>query len=109
MLSQLSRNTRHISRLPCKDILVFPEKFGEHEFLLFGEVGADDNRLRGITSTQINLDGVCLRGWGNDSRLLSRNLHVFQLSLLCKVGDLLCFIGLLRSSCNLDGFCVAVV
>ena len=109
MLSQLSQNTQHISRLPCKDILVLPEKVGECEFLLFREVGADDSCLRGITSTKINLDGIRLRGWCNDSRLLSQNLHVFWLGLLCSVGNLLCFIGLLCSGCDLDDFCVIVI
>ena len=108
MLSQLSRNTRHISQIPCTYILVFPEKVGKHEFLFIREVDTDDSRLSEITSTQINLDGICLRGWCNDSRLLSQNLHVFWLSLLCNVGNLLCFIGLLRFGYNLDGFRVAV-
>ena len=104
MLSQLSRNTWHISRLPWEDIFVFSEKVGEREFLFSGEVDTDDSHLRGITSTQINLDGIHLRGWCNDSYLLSWNLHVFWLSLLCNVGNILCFIGLLCSGYNLDGF-----
>ena len=109
MINQLSRNTRHISRFPHEDIFVFPKKVGERKFLFFGEVGADDSRLGGITSTQINLDGIRLRGWCNDSCLLSQNLHVFWFSLLCNVGNLLCFIGLLRSGCGLDGFRVTVI
>ena len=109
MLSQLSRNTRHISQFPRKDIFVSPKKVGEREFLFFGEVGADDSYLRGSTSTEINHDGIYLRGWGNDSGLLIQNLHVFRLSLLCNVGNLLCFIGLLHSGCDLDGFHVVVI
>ena len=109
VLSQLSRDNWHVGRLPSEDIFVVPEKVGEREFLFFGEVGTDDSHLRGITSTQINLNGICLRGWGNDSRLLSQNLHVFWLSLLCNVGNLLCFIGLLRSSYDLDDFRVIVI
>ena len=109
MLNQLSQNTRYISRLSYEDILIFPKKVDEREFLFFRKVGADDSHLRAMTSTQINLDGIHLRGWCNDSYLLSWNLHVFWLSLLCNVGNLLCFIGLLRSGCDLDGFRVVFI
>jgi hypothetical protein len=33
MLNQFSRNSRHVSRLPCKDVPIFLEEFDECEFL----------------------------------------------------------------------------
>jgi hypothetical protein len=33
MLNQFPRNSRHVSRLPCKDVPIFLEEFDEHEFL----------------------------------------------------------------------------
>jgi hypothetical protein len=33
MLNQFPRNSRHVSRLPCKDVPIFLEEFGEREFL----------------------------------------------------------------------------
>jgi hypothetical protein len=33
MVNQFPRNSRHSSRLPCKDVPIFLEEFDEHEFL----------------------------------------------------------------------------
>jgi hypothetical protein len=33
ILNQLPRNSRHVSRLPCKDAPIFLEEFDEREFL----------------------------------------------------------------------------
>jgi hypothetical protein len=49
VLSQLSRDTCHVGRVPSKDIFVVPEKVGECEFLFFREMGTDGRRLGGIT------------------------------------------------------------
>jgi hypothetical protein len=38
MLNQFPRNSRHISRLPCKDVPIFLEEVDEHDFL-FGIQG----------------------------------------------------------------------
>ena len=76
MLSQLYRNTRHISQFACEDILIFPEKVGERKFLFLGEVGTDGGRLGGITSTKINLDGVCLGVWGDNFCLLCWDFNI---------------------------------
>jgi hypothetical protein len=38
MLNQFSRDSWHVSRLPCKDVPIFLEEFDEHEFL-FGIQG----------------------------------------------------------------------
>jgi hypothetical protein len=33
MLNQLPRNSRHVSRHPCKNVPIFLEEFDEHDFL----------------------------------------------------------------------------
>jgi hypothetical protein len=33
ILNQFSRNSRHVSRLPCEDVPIFLEEFDEREFL----------------------------------------------------------------------------
>jgi hypothetical protein len=33
VLNQFPRNSRHVSRLPCKDVPIFLEEFDEREFL----------------------------------------------------------------------------
>ena len=55
MLSQLSRDSWQVSRLPSEDIFVFLEKVGEREFLFLREVGADGRCLGGIASAQVDL------------------------------------------------------
>ena len=109
MLSQLSWDPWHVGRLPSEDIFVVPEKVGEREFLFFWKVGTNKCCLGGITSTQVNLDDFLVGRWCNDTCLLSQNLHVFGLSLLCKVGNVLCYKGLLRLGCDLDSFCVTII
>jgi hypothetical protein len=32
MLNQFSKNSRHVRRLPCKDVPIFLEEFDEREF-----------------------------------------------------------------------------
>jgi hypothetical protein len=34
VLNQFPRNSKHVSRLPCKDVPIFLEEFDEREFLL---------------------------------------------------------------------------
>jgi hypothetical protein len=55
VLSQISRDTWHVSWLPSEDMFVVPKKAGECEFLFCREVGLDDRRFGGITSTQVDL------------------------------------------------------
>jgi hypothetical protein len=33
VLNQFPRNSRHVSRLPCKDVSIFLEEFDDHEYL----------------------------------------------------------------------------
>jgi hypothetical protein len=33
VLNQFPRDSRHVSRLPCKDVPIFQEEFDEREFL----------------------------------------------------------------------------
>jgi hypothetical protein len=40
MLNQLPRDSRHVSRLPCKDVPIFWEEFDEYEFLIWIHGGA---------------------------------------------------------------------
>jgi len=76
MLCQLSRDSWHVDWLPSEDIFVFSEKVGERQFLFLGEVGTDGGRLGGITSTKINLDGVCLGVWGDNFCLLCWDFNI---------------------------------
>jgi hypothetical protein len=55
MLSQLFRDTWHVSRLPSEDIFVIPKKVGERKFLFCREVGTDSHILGGITGVQVDL------------------------------------------------------
>jgi hypothetical protein len=63
VLSQLSRDTWHVGHLPSEDIFVVPKKIGEREFLCRRKVSTDGRRLRGITSTQINLHDISFFLW----------------------------------------------
>jgi hypothetical protein len=71
VLSQLSRDTWHVGRLPSEDIFIVSEKVGEREFLFVGEVSADDRCLGGITSLQIDIFDICFFGWGEDMGLFA--------------------------------------
>jgi hypothetical protein len=83
MLNQLPRNSWHVSRLPCKDVPIFLEKFDEHEFLFGIQIVAYVSNLGRFFSGQQNcltecilqLDG-CLGGlllrhdrvWGDSAK-----------------------------------------
>jgi hypothetical protein len=71
VLSQLSRDTWHVGRLPSKDIVVVPEKIGEREFLFLRKVSTDGRYLGGITSAEIYLHNICLLRRDKDGGLFS--------------------------------------
>jgi hypothetical protein len=71
MLSQLSRDTWHVGWLPSEDIIFFPKKIGELEFLFLKKVSTDGHRLGGITSVEINLHNNCLPRPNKDGGLFS--------------------------------------
>jgi hypothetical protein len=62
VLSQLSRDTWHVGRLPSEDIIVVPEKIGEHEFLFLRKMSTDGHCLGVITSAEINLHNITSLG-----------------------------------------------
>ena len=45
MLSQLPGNTRHVRRLPCKNVPVLMDELDERAFLFRIQVGTDDELL----------------------------------------------------------------
>jgi hypothetical protein len=48
MLNQFPRNSRHVSRLPCKDVRIFLEEFDEREFLFVVQTIPHVSNLRGL-------------------------------------------------------------
>jgi hypothetical protein len=73
VLNQLSWDTWHVGRLPSEDIVVIPEKIGEHEFLFLRKVSTDGRRLgespvpRSIFITSTSLGGTRIAGFLADS------------------------------------------
>jgi hypothetical protein len=60
VLNQFSRNSRHVSRLPCEDVPIFLEEIDEREFL-FGIQGiAYVSNLRRFLHRQQDLLAECL-------------------------------------------------
>jgi hypothetical protein len=60
VLNQFSRNSRHVSRLPCEDVPIFLEKFDEREFLFGIQIVAYVSNLGRFIRGQWNhlVDGV---------------------------------------------------
>jgi hypothetical protein len=71
VLNQFPRNSRHVSRLPCKDVPILLEEFDEREFLFGIQIVAYVSNLGRLLHRQWNhlaecvlqLDG-CLEGLG---------------------------------------------
>jgi hypothetical protein len=57
VLSQLSRDSRHIRRLPCKYVSVILQKLDERAFLFVIQAGADDGSLAFISKPEV--DSLC--------------------------------------------------
>jgi hypothetical protein len=54
MLYQFTRNSWHVSRLPCVDVPIFLEEFDEHEFLFRAQTVPCMSDLRGFIRGQWN-------------------------------------------------------
>src|SRR6187401_1582814 len=61
VLSEFSRYTWHVRRLPCKDIPVLTDELDERAFLFGIEVSADSELLGRISWHKINLLGLLCR------------------------------------------------
>jgi hypothetical protein len=48
MLNQFHRDSRHVSRLPCEDVLIFLEEFDECEFLFGVQIITHVSNLGGF-------------------------------------------------------------
>jgi hypothetical protein len=54
ILNQFPRNSRHVSRLPCKDVPIFLEEFDEREFLFGIQIVAHMSNLERFLREQQN-------------------------------------------------------
>jgi hypothetical protein len=54
VLGQLSRDSRHVRRLPCKHVLIVLQKLDECAFLFVVEDGTDDRSLAFIRESKID-------------------------------------------------------
>ena len=45
VLSEFSRDTRHVRRFPCKDVPVLTDELDERAFLFWIQIGIDDELL----------------------------------------------------------------
>jgi hypothetical protein len=85
VLSQLSRDTWHIGRIPSEDIVVVPKKVSEREFLFLRKVSTDGHHLGGITRAEINLHNIRLLRWERMVGFLAGNSKSSGLAWLAKV------------------------
>jgi hypothetical protein len=60
MINQFPRNSKHVSRLPCKDVLIFLEEFDEREFLFGIQTVAYVSNLRRPLHGQRNHLAECV-------------------------------------------------
>ena len=61
MLSQSPGNTRHVRRLPCKDVPVLTEELDER-FFLFGVECCGDMSRSSVWVGRADVNGFCLTG-----------------------------------------------
>jgi hypothetical protein len=54
VLGQLSRDSRHIRRLPCEYVSVILQKLDERAFLFVIQAGADDGSLAFISEPEVD-------------------------------------------------------
>jgi hypothetical protein len=57
VLDQLSRDSRHICRLPCEYVSVILQKLDERAFLFVIQAGADDGSLAFVSEPEV--DSFC--------------------------------------------------
>ena len=63
VLGVLPRDTRHVFRGPCKDILILTEEVDELAFLFAVEVGAHNGVLAAAGVFRVQLDPLGPLGW----------------------------------------------
>jgi hypothetical protein len=78
VLGQLSRDSRHIHRLPCEYVSVILQKLDERAFLFVIQAGADDGSLAFISEPEV--DSLCF---------LSRRHRGHDLSFICRYCEVL--------------------
>jgi hypothetical protein len=78
VLSQFSRDSRHIRRLPCEYISVILQKLDECAFLFVIQAGADDSGLAFISEPEV--DSFCF---------LSRTHRGHGMSFICRYCEVL--------------------
>ena len=54
LLSEFSRYTWHVGRLPCKDVLILTDELDERAFLFGIQVGTDSELLGRIAGHEVN-------------------------------------------------------
>jgi hypothetical protein len=90
VLGQLSRNSRHVCRLPCEHIPIVLQELDERAFLFVVEVGTDDCSLAFIRESKIGPFSFFNRPHRRRSRgFIRRDREVFvhQLAIdLCGKG-----------------------
>jgi hypothetical protein len=78
VLGQLSRDSRHIRRLPCEYVSFILQKMDERAFLFVIQAGADDGGLAFISELEVD-----------SFRFLSRPHRVYDLSFICRYCEVL--------------------
>jgi hypothetical protein len=78
VLSQLSRDSRHICRLPCEYVLVILQKLDERAFLFVVQAGADDDSLAFVSEPKVDSFRLLSRlHGGHGLRFIRRYRKVF--------------------------------
>jgi hypothetical protein len=73
VLGQLSRDSRHIRRLPCKYVSVILQKLDERAFLFVIQAGVDDGGLAFISKPEIDSLGFFSQPYrGHDLSFICR-------------------------------------
>ena len=73
VLSEFSRDTRHVRRFPCKDVPILTDELDESAFLFIRKSCPNDKLLGRVTREKIDFLGVLSRlelGVGTGSRFL---------------------------------------
>jgi hypothetical protein len=78
VLGQFSRDSRHISRLPCEYVSVILQKLDERAFLFVVQAGADDGGLAFISEPKVD-----------SFRFLSQPHRGHDLSFICRYREVL--------------------
>ena len=58
VLGEFPRDTRHVGRRPCEDILVLTQELDKLAFLIAVKIGADGSFFGGVVFCQLDLLGT---------------------------------------------------